>query len=51
MYGPACAAAGSNLRNTVFRDQILFVELDHGFHLTVADGHFLILSDVLPSSL
>jgi len=30
--------AGSKLRNIVFRNQILLVELDHGFQLTVADG-------------
>ena len=39
--------AGSKLRNIVFRDQILFVELDHGFQLTVADSCFLILPDIL----
>lgn len=49
--GQHALPTGSKLRNIVFRDQILFVELDHGFHLMVADGHFLILSDVLPSSL
>ena len=38
--------AGLQFRNIVFRDQILFVELDHGFQLTVADGRFLILPDV-----
>lgn len=39
--------SGSKLRNIVFQDQILFVGLDHGFQLTVADGRFLILPDVL----
>ena len=39
--------AGLQFRNIVFRDQILFVELDHGFQLTVADGRFLILPDIL----
>ena len=38
---------GSKLRNIVFRDQILFVELDHGFQLAVADGRSLILPDIL----
>ena len=39
--------AGLQFRNIVFWDQILFVELDHGFQLTVADGCFLILPDIL----
>ena len=38
---------GSELRNIVFRDQILFVEFDHGFQLAVADGRLLILPDIL----
>ena len=38
---------GSKLRNIVFRNHILFVELDHGFQLAVADGRFLILPDIL----
>ena len=39
--------SGSELRNIVFRDQILFVELDHGFQLTVADSRLFILPDIL----
>ena len=38
---------GSELRNIVFRDQILFVEFDHGFQLAVADGRLFILPDIL----
>ncbi len=47
MYGAAFAAAGLQLRNIVFRDLVLFVELDHGFQLAVADSRLLILPDVL----
>ena len=38
--------AGSNLRNIVFRDQILFVELDHGFQFTIPDSCLLLLPDI-----
>ena len=39
--------AGSKLRNIVFRNNILLVELDHGFQPAVADGRLLILPDIL----
>ena len=39
--------AGLQLRDIVFRNQIPFVELDHGFQLAVADGRLLILPDIL----
>ena len=45
--GQHALPSGSELRNIVFRDQILFVELDHGFQLTVDDCRFLILPDIL----
>ena len=45
--GQHALPAGSKLRNIVFRDQVLFVELDHGFQFTIADGRLLILPDIL----
>ena len=44
--GQPAMPAGLKLRNIVFRNQILFLELDHGFQLAVADGRLLILPDV-----
>ncbi len=46
--GQPALPAGSKFRNIVFRNQILLVELNHGFQFTVADGRLLILPDILP---
>ena len=50
MYGQHALPAESEFRNIVFRNQILFVKLDHGFQLAVADGRLFIIPDFLPSS-
>ena len=46
MYRAHVLPAGSNLWNIVFRYQIPFEELDHGFQFTISESCLLILPDI-----